>query len=202
MMMMKMLSGLLLSMWAVMAAVPACAQAVEAARARQLSLTAGGMVSGFSPDYSDPGYDGTNYLFGGGTYVDLHLSHWVQIEAEGRWLRIPVFLNSTENQSNYLIGPRVPIKRFGKFQTYGKALIGLARMTFPQGDFYTTGHFTDLAFGGTVDYRLNRRWSIRALDFEYQDWPKFVPKDPRVANSPSTSLQPYGLSIGVGYRVF
>ena len=186
------------------AAIPAGAQAVEAARARRLTLTAGGTISGFNPDYADPAYDGTNFLFGGGAYVDLHLSHWVQIEAEGRWLRIPTFIDSNENQSNYLIGPRVPIKQFGKFETYGKVLIGLARMTFPaQNPFnYTTGRFTDLAFGGTVDYKLNRRWSIRAIDFEYQDWPKFIPKDPTVANSPSTSLQPYGISVGVGYRIF
>jgi hypothetical protein len=186
------------------AAISAGAQAVEAARGRQLTLTAGGLISGFNPDYADPNYNGTNFLFGGGTYVDLHLSRWVQIEAEGRWLRIPAYIDSNENQSNYLIGPRVPIKRFGRFQSYGKVLIGEAKMTFPQGNVgnYTTGRFTDLAFGATLDYRLNRRWSIRALDFEYQDWPKFIPKDPTVANSSSTSLQPYGLSIGFGYRFF
>jgi hypothetical protein len=178
--------------------VPAGAQAVEAARARQWSLTAGGMISGFNPDYNDQGYDGTNYLFGGGTYVDFRLSHWVQIEAEGRWLRIPAYVNSIETQSNYLIGPRVPIKRFGKFDTYGKVLIGAANMTFPAGDTYSNGRFTALAFGGTVDYRLNRRWSIRALDFEYQDWPKFIPN----SSGSSTSLQPYGISVGVGYRIF
>jgi hypothetical protein len=49
---------------------------------------------------------------------------------------------------------------------------------------------------------VNRRWSIRAIDFEYQDWPKFIPQNPAIANSPSVSLQPYGLSVGVGYRVF
>jgi hypothetical protein len=186
------------------AAIPAGAQAVEAARARQLTLTAGGMISGFNPDYADPNYDGTNFLFGGGTYIDFHLSHWVQIEAEGRWLRIPIAIGSNENQSNYLIGPRVPIKRFGKFQTYGKVLIGEAKMTFPEGNpgNYTTGSFTALAFGATLDYKLNRRWSIRAIDFEYQDWPKFIPKDPAAPNGPSTSLQPYGISVGVGYRVF
>jgi hypothetical protein len=195
----KIFALFLLCATAALVTIPAGAQAVEAARARQWSLTAGGMVSGFNPDYADPGYDGTNYLFGGGTYVDFRLSHWVQIEAEARWLRIAAYADSIENQSNYLIGPRVPIKRFGKFQTYGKALIGVANMTFPAGDYYSTGRFTALAFGGTVDYRLNRRWSIRALDFEYQDWPKFVPQSP---SGSSISLQPYGISVGVGYRIF
>ncbi|MGA2252017.1 outer membrane beta-barrel protein [Terracidiphilus sp.] len=177
------------------AAIPAGAQAVEAAQGRQLSLTAGAIASGFDPNYA------TNYpLVGPGVYVDVHFTHWFQIEAEGRWMRFNSLFG--ENQSNYLIGPRVPIKRFGKFESFGKVLIGEAKMTFPQGDFYTTGSFTDLAFGATIDYKVNRRWSIRAIDFEYQDWPKFIPQNPAIANSPSVSLQPYGLSVGVGYRVF
>jgi hypothetical protein len=185
----------LLCVATVLSAIPAGAQAVESARGRRLTLTAGAIASGFNPDYA------TNYpIFGPGAYVDVHFSHWFQVEAEGRWMRFNEYYG--ENQSNYLIGPRVPIKQFGRFQTYGKVLIGLARMTFPAGDYYTTGRFTDLAFGGTVDYRLNRRWSIRALDFEYQDWPKFIPQNPTAANSPTTSLQPYGISVGVGYRIF
>ena len=176
-------------------AIRAGAQAVEAGRARQLTLTAGAIASGFRPDY------GTSYpIYGAGTYVDLHLSHWVQLEAEARWLRFNEFYG--ESQSNYLIGPRVPIKQFGKFQTYGKVLVGLAQMTFPQGDYYNTGRFTALAFGGTVDYRLNRRWSVRALDLEFQDWPKFIPSNPYVAGSANRAMYPYGVSVGIGYRVF
>ena len=185
----------LLCLIATLAAAPAGAQVVESARGRQLSITAGALASGFNPRYA------TNYpLIGAGTYVDVHFTHWVQLEAETRWLRFNQYYG--ESQSNYLIGPRVPIKNFGKFQTFGKALVGLAQMTFPADDYFSSGHFTALAFGGTVDYRLNRRWSIRALDFEYQYWPKFIPQDPTVANSPSTSLAPYGISVGVGYKVF
>ncbi len=177
------------------AAIPAGAQAVEAARGRQWTLTAGAIASGFNPNYA------TNYpLIGPGVYVDMRFTHWIQIEAEGRWMRFNDFYG--ENQSNYLIGPRVLIKRFGKFQSYGKVLIGEARMTFPEGDYYSNGHFTDLAFGATIDYKLNRRWTIRAVDFEYQDWPKFIPKDPAMPNGSTLSLQPFGLSAGIGYRVF
>ena len=188
-----------------LAIVSVRAQVVPAATSSTFHLSAGALGSLAQPDYNGiQATDSSNRIYGPGAFVDIHFSRWVQVEAEGRWLRIPTFIDSNENQSNYLIGPRVPIKQFGKFETYGKVLIGLARMTFPaQNPFnYTTGRFTDLAFGGTVDYKLNRRWSIRAIDFEYQDWPKFIPKDPTVANSPSTSLQPYGISVGVGYRIF
>jgi len=159
------------------------AQSVESADARGLYIDAGGMVSGFQPD------DGANYLLGGGTYVDVHFSHWVQVEAEGRWLRFNQFFGET--QDNYLIGPRVPVWRVGRRgQLYGKALIGLGKMNFPFGGY---GTFTDLAFGGSLDFRATRKVTIRAVDFEFQDWPVWLPHQ---------SLQPYGVSVGVAYRVF
>ena len=159
------------------------AQAVPSATERQLAVTAGGMVSGFQPG------EGGNNLVGIGAFVDARFSHWVQIEAEGRWLRWNQFYG--EHQDNYLIGPRVPLKQFGKFNTYGKALIGYGKMTFPYN--YGYGTFTDLAFGGTLDYRLSRKLTLRAADFEYQYWPKWIN---------NTSLSPYGVSVGIAYRVY
>lgn len=182
------------------ASVAACAQAVPSATERTFSLTAGAIASGFRPDYA------TSYpIFGAGAYVDAHFTHWFQLEAEGRWMRFNEFLG--EHQDNYLIGPRVPIKQFGKFQTYGKVLIGLGKMQFPEGDYYAYGSYTAIAFGGTLEYHLSPRWSVRALDFEYQDWPVWPGKFPSPAygvgyGSYSKSLQPYGISVGIGYKVF
>lgn len=161
-----------------------CAQVQESATARQFRLVAGGFVSGFQPD------DGPNYLLGGGTFVDAHLTHWVQIEGEARWLRFNEYAG--EHEDNYLIGLRVPVKQFGSRSTvYAKGLVGLGKMTFPNN--YGYGSFTDIAFGGTWDYRLSRKLVLRAVDFEYQDWPKWLN---------NSSLYPYGISVGVGYRVF
>ncbi len=160
------------------------AQAVPTANGRQLTVTAGGMVSGFQSD------DANDYLAGVGTFVDVHFSHWAQLEAEGRWMRWNQYYG--ENQDNYLIGPRVPIKQIGsRTEIFGKALIGYSKMTFPYG--YGYGSFTTLAFGGTVEYHATRKLTIRALDFEYQDWPVWLN---------NSSLQPYGISIGVGYRIY
>jgi hypothetical protein len=41
--------------------------------------------------------------------------------------------------------------------------------------------------------KLTRRINLRAADFEYQLWPKWVNNQ---------SLMPYGLSAGLSYRVF
>jgi len=159
------------------------AQAVEAADTPGLHIDAGGMASGFEPD------EGNNILIGAGTYIDVHFTHWFQVEAEGRWLRWNEYYG--EHEDNYLIGPRVPIHRLGRRgEVYGKALIGMGRMTFPFGGY---GTFTALSFGGTLDYRISRRIKLRAADFEYQYWPVWLPNQ---------SLHPYGVSAGIAYRVF
>ncbi len=184
------------------ASVAACAQAVPSATEGHFSLTAGAIASGFRPDYATP-----DPLFGAGTYVDIHFSHWFQLEAEGRWMRFNEFYG--EHQDNYLIGPRIPIKQFGRAQIFGKALIGLGRMQFPAGDVYAFGSYTAIVAGGTVDYRLSPRWSLRALDVEYQNWPVWPGAFP-LHPAPGTegygnynkSLQPYGISVGIGYRIF
>jgi hypothetical protein len=174
------------------------AQAVEAMDGRGFYINAGAMASGFMPgDYdhpvgATPEVKVYQPVIGPGVYVDLHFAHWVQIEAEGRWMLWDGY--GGETQDNYLIGPRVPIHRLGRRgQIYGKALIGLAKMNFSNIDLYTHGSFTALAFGGTLDYKLTRKLTLRAVDFEYQYWPVWVE---------NKSLQPYGVSVGMAYRVF
>jgi hypothetical protein len=160
------------------------AQAEPSAKGRSLTITAGGIASGFQSD------DANDYLVGAGTFVDFHFSHWVQIEGEGRWLRWNQYFG--EHEDNYLIGPRVPVWQVGKHgELYGKALIGYGKMTFPYG--YGYGTFTALAFGGSLDFQASEKLTIRAVDFEYQDWPVWLN---------NSSLQPYGVSVGIGYRVF
>jgi len=158
------------------------AQVVPSAFRKPFSLTAGGMVSGFQPNY------GPNKLLGMGAYVDLNLFHGVGIEAEGRWLRFHSYQNIT--QDNYLIGPRVKVLHFWRAQPYVKVLVGFGKMNFENN--IATGRFTDISYGGGVDLRVTRRITLRAVDLEYQQWPKFL----------SSSLYPYGASMGIGYRIF
>lgn len=152
----------------------------------------------FQPDFAGnwqaPSYEypkaqaADNGLFGVGAYVDVRFSRWVQIEAEGRWQRFNQYANIHED--NYLVGPRVPIRRFWKANVYGKALVGFSNMNFDTLNDH--GRFTTLAFGGGADIRITRKLSFRAVDVEYQYWPEWG----------NTSLSPYGVSMGVGYKVF
>ena len=160
------------------------AQVAPSATGREFRIDAGGMGSLFSPDY------GPNRLAGVGAYVDLRFTRWVQVEAEGRWLRYNQYANIY--QDNYLIGLREPIHTFWKATPYGKVLVGQGRMNFQYN--YASGTFTDIAYGGGVDIKMNNRLTLRAFDFEYQQWPKWLPGE--------GGLYPYGGSVGIAYRVW
>jgi opacity protein-like surface antigen len=155
---------------------------VPAATSGTFRLDAGALGSVFQPDYAGEGIaqESPNRLYGVGAYVDARFSRWVQLEGEGRWLRFNEYLGI--NEDSYLIGPRVPVVTFHKLTPYGKVLVGLGSGSF------LTGHALALAYGGGLDYRLSRRFTARA-DFEYQQW--------RV----TPTLWPYGVSVGVSYKI-
>jgi hypothetical protein len=183
-------------------AVAVCAQAVPSATARRVSITAGGEASIFQPDFAGdwaPSSSATKTwypvagsssqpLFGVGAYVDVKFSRWVQLEAEGRWLRFNQYDNI--HQDNYLIGPRVPVYHFWRSSVYAKTLVGFSKMTLdPSGDHST---FTDIAFGGGMDIKMTKRLSLRLPDLEYHYWPTWG----------NSTLSPYGASVGIGYKIF
>ena len=171
------------------AVVSARAQVVPSATSHTLSISAGALGSMSQPDYAGEGIAQTspNRLYGLGTYVDVHFSRWVQVEAEGHWMRFNQYSNdgsAPNGESTYLIGPRIPIVTFHRITPYGKFLVGLG-----SGGFLTGNTFV-LDYGGGVDYRLTRRLTLRAIDFEYQQW--------RV----NPTLYPYGGSVGISYKIF
>jgi hypothetical protein len=160
------------------------AQVVPTAFKSPLSLTAGATGSIFQSDYF-----GLREA-GAGAYLDLNIFHGIGIEAEGRWMSNPNELGIS--QDNYLIGPRVRVLHLWRAQPYVKALGGFSEMNFGPNSGNVTGRFTTLAFGGGADIRLTKRWSVRAIDAEYQIYPYFG----------NSTLSPYGLSAGIGYRIF
>lgn len=172
--------------------VEANAQAAPSALRSQLSLTVGGVGSVFQPDYAGNGIaeSSPNPLLGFGAYADLKFNRWLQAEFEGRWLRFNQYLDIHED--NYMVGPRVPIHEFKKLHAtpYAKVLFGAGKMSLEYN--YAYGRFTDIAYGGGVDFQVSKRVSVRAVDFEYQQWPNWV----------NGTLHPYGVSAGFGYRIF
>ena len=170
------------------------AQVAPSAYRSQFTLTAGGLGSVFQPDYAGNAIAQTspNRLYGIGAFVDVKFTRWAQLEAEGRWQRFNQFENIYED--NYLIGPILPIHHFQFMHAtpYAKVLAGVGKINFEFSDAY--GHFTALAYGGGVDFKLTDRISARG-DFEYQQWPG----SSTFLNH--TTLYPYGASAGVSYRI-
>ncbi len=151
----------------------------------QFSVTAGALASAFQSDYSFSTPTGvtrnSDYLIGAGAYVDLGINRWVQIEAEGRWLRF--HSSEGDSQNNYLAGIRVPLFHHGRLTPYAKALAGIGSGSLLNGTTFIA------AYGGGVEYKLSRKLSLRAGDFEYQVW------------HTAPTLSPYGFSVGLGYRI-
>jgi hypothetical protein len=160
-------------------------QVVPAASSGSLAIDAGGLGSVSQPDYAGEGIAQTspNRLYGAGTYVDVHFNRWVDIEGEARWLTFNQYLGI--NEKTYLLGGRVPVGTFkGRFTPYGKVLVGIGDGSF------LNGHSFVLAYGGGLDIRLSHRLTLRAPDFEYQQW------------QVTPTIWPYVGSLGITYRVF
>jgi hypothetical protein len=174
-----------------LAIVSAHGQVVPAATSHTFSVSAGALGSTFQPDYDGLGfaYTSPNRLYGPGAFVDVHFSRWAQVEAEAHWMRYNQFHQPGDSagngESTYLIGPRIPIVTFHRITPYGKFLVG-----FGSADFLMGGNAFVLDYGGGVDYRLTRRFTLRAIDFEYQQW-HLTP-----------TLYPYGGSVGISYKIF
>ena len=122
--------------------------------------------------------------------MDLNLFHGLGVEAEGRWQRFYEFRGISRD--NYLIGPRVQFRPFGRTRPYLKVLGGFTNIGF--GTFGGNGRFGTVAIGGGLDFHLVRRISVRIIDVEYQrqKWPASL----------GPHGMPYGVSVGIGYRIF
>jgi hypothetical protein len=127
---------------------------------------------------------------GVGGYVDLTVRHGAGVEAEGRWQRFYVWQGI--HRDNYLIGPRLQFRPFWRMRPYLKVLGGFTNIGF--GAYGGSGRFGSVAFGSGVDLHLVHRISVRVIDAEYQhqQWP----------DSLGPHSMPYGVSVGIGYRIF
>lgn len=182
------------------AAAACTAQVVPSAFARGLSINAGGEVSGFQPDYTGTGVPAQagfhGDLAGIGTYVDVKVTPWIQFEGEARWMRF----NRPDNgiyEDNYFIGPRLPLYRFRwrRATPYAKVMIGYGKLNFEDNNGW--GRYTAIAYGGGMDIKMSKRINLRLPDVEYQQW-----LDWTEGAGKNYTLFPYGISVGVSYRVF
>jgi opacity protein-like surface antigen len=155
-------------------------QAQPAATGPGSFIAVGGGVTAFQADY------GQRVLGGSFAFVDVHPTWRYGLEGEARYLRFHTAEDVT--QTTYLGGLHVYIRPH-KFRPYVKFLAGMGRLDFPF--HYARGTYFAMAPGAGVDYMISDRITIRAVDFEYQEWPQFT----------YGKLHPYGVSAGISFRI-
>lgn len=184
--------GLLLS-------IPLAAQAPPSAEGPAVAVWVGAAISTFNPDYGctsdSPFQCWGNQLFGIGPYATTSAFLFGRIGAEGeaRFLhwRGPGGLT----ESSYLAGPTIRLFRYKDLRFNAKVLVGEARLNVSSG--VGTGNYFAFAPGGTVEYPLRRRVSLR-FGYEHQIWPSF---QGRVIGHQHQGLTPNGFSLGVSYAI-
>lgn len=158
----------------------ASAQKVWAAKGGGSNIVVGVGASVFADPY------GQTKIGGLWTYAAINPTWRYGVEGEMRSLKYHT--DESVTQTNYLVGPRVYVLS-GNIRPYGKAVIGMGRMTFPFK--YGTGSYLAYGGGGGVDWMVGDRLIVRVVDVEYQMWPQFT----------FGKLSPYGVSAGVSFRV-
>lgn len=130
---------------------------------------------------------GAQKIVGPTAFFDADSARRWGIEGEGRWLEYHA--SQDVHVESYMIGPRYHFD-INRFQPYVKGMVGFAHFNFPYN--FAHGSYLVVAAGGGVDFRLSRRWSVRAVDFEYQSWPQFT----------FGTMSAGGIGAGIRYRVF
>lgn len=146
-----------------------------------LIVSAGGMGSGYSIQY------GQRKMAGITAIVDVDTIRHFGIEAEGRWLEFHQTANV--HVETYSIGGRYHFD-VGRFQPYAKGLVGFGDFNFPYN--YAYGRYVVVTAGGGLDFQWTRRITVRAVDFEYQDWPNFT----------FGNMNSFGVNAGLRVRIF
>jgi hypothetical protein len=144
-------------------------------------VSVGGMGSGYYLQY------GQRKMAGITVFVDADTIRHFGIEAQGRWLEFHQTANV--HAETFSVGGRYHFDA-GRFQPYAKGLVGFGDFNFPYN--YAYGRYLVVTAGGGLDFHWTRRITVRAVDFEYQDWPNFT----------FGNMNSLGVNAGLRVRVF
>jgi hypothetical protein len=141
----------------------------------------GGAGSVANPDY------GPNKIGGLAIYGTFDFTMHLGIEGNIHYTSL--FAPDYTAENSYLIGPRY-VFHHKNLYPYAKILVGFGRFSFTYKDASSATYtYKIYAPGGGLDIRASRHINIRAIDFEYQQWPGF----------PADGLTPLVATIGAAY---
>jgi hypothetical protein len=157
-------------------------QALPTATAR------GALQIGVGPTYAKPDY-GQDAIKGVSGWADFDFSTHVGVEAAIHYV---AFITPTDLAENsYVIGPRFSLN-YGRISPYAKAVVGIGSLVIQEeADNHGRGNGSYLIYagGGGIDIRATRHIVVRAIDFEYQEWPGL-----------GNGLTPLVATVGLAYR--
>ena len=159
-------------------------QAQAAATATGNTLSVGLSYQNINPDY------GPVRASGVGLFVNYDFSRYIGATAE---VNLQTALSSVVfPERTYMVGARGEY-RSGPYMVYAKALVGGASSSNNSDNPYllNVGSYPLYAYGGGLEIRLEHHITLRAIDFEQQQWLEYHPN----------GLTPGLLSFGVAYRL-
>lgn len=168
------------------------AVAVVAPRASaQATATATGktLAVGLTYQNIDPDY-GPARASGVGIFANYDFSRYIGATAELNFQT--AFSSVVFTEQTYMVGAR-GVYRHGRLQGYGKLLIGGASASNNSGQsnlINAPGGYPVFAYGGGLDVRLDHHITVRAIDYEQQQWLSYHPN----------GLTPHVFSFGAAYR--
>jgi hypothetical protein len=138
-------------------------------------------------------HDAEDTLYGGSIYANFNLIGHVGLTAQFDYP--DTYTSEDMLEKSYMVGVRYyqPVRRY---TPYVKGLVGLASISYDKPVNWivfpgTPGSYTALAIGGGLDVRFAHRLTVRAIDFQLEDWLGF----------PGGSIHPTIISAGVAYRI-
>ena len=132
------------------------------------------------PDYVETNIQGISF------WGDYDFFKFIGVEASVHLGNI--ITPSDLNENSYMIGPRF-VYRKHKITGYAKFIFGRATITNTY--FNLSSSYNAYAFGGGAEYKISHKINIRAIDFEYQQWPDFEPH----------TLSPIAITVGASYII-
>lgn len=175
-------SALVLVAAAVISVPRASAQATATATGNALAV--GLTYQNIDPDY------GPSRASGLGIFADYDFSRYVGATAEFNFQT--AFSNVVFLEHTYMVGAR-GIYRYGRYTPYAKLLIGggsSSNNANVPGLLNAPGTYPVFAIGGGLDIRLEHHITVRAIDYEQQQWLQYHPN----------GLTPHVFSFGAAYR--
>ena len=150
----------------------------------------GGIQVGAGVSYAKPDF-GQLWIGGITAFGDYNLMPHIGLEANIHWLTLHTPQDLGEE--TFEAGPRFYWRK-SRYTLYGKAQLGYGKFVVQElqdnpGKFDATSFMYSL--GGGLDIDFKHHITVRAFDFEYQQWPNFA----------NNGLSPAVGTVGIAYRL-